>query len=122
MGDALDTVVMKKLMARLGPQYNDLKVWLNRDYGDETQRQIQQYQHKVDEIRKWAKGLEDKAVRRAYLGWLDDYYQRGLDDARRELATREMLIGHEKYNRERQQERENVAAYQERFTVPDPPA
>lgn len=119
--DALDTIVMRKVTGLLGHRVTDLTVWLNKDYGDRTAHQIQAKQSEVDQLREWAEHLDNNDVKAAYLGWID-FYQRGLDEARVEMRTREIFTRHEQSDAEREQKRREVQEYEMSHIVPTPPA
>lgn len=117
--DALDTIVMRKLQAVLGHQINDLTVWLDKSYGTAMQERIDDAQVEVDRLRQWALSQPDKEIREAYIGWLDNYYQRGLDDARLEMRTHRIQKEHEQYDAENERRRHAVTNYNR--DVPEPP-
>lgn len=99
---------------------NGVTVWLKGDYGEHTQAIISDSQAKIDKLRRWAKALEDRAVRKAYLWWISDY-QRGVDDARDELRTHRRQREYEKSNRQRESEARVAQEYADNHAIPEPP-
>jgi hypothetical protein len=97
--DAICSAVYRVLNARL-THYNDLIIWLSHNY-DVTSwgPRLEQSQKDIDAIRRWAEALPRTPVRSEYLHWLD-YYERGLNEAWKELRTQDHKKEMDHYDRE----------------------
>jgi hypothetical protein len=120
MAKALDTLVLRKVMDHLGAfRITAATIWVNGDYGEHAQALVTDSQAKINNLKQWAEALEDKAIRGAYLDWIN-HWQRGLDDAKDELRTRQMQLKHERLNREREAREHAVREYAELHAIPEP--
>ena len=121
MSEELKSLAYRKLEAVLGPRLTDLSVWLNKDYGEPTRHQIEDYQNRIDRIRSWATELPNSSARSAYLEWLDGYYQRGLNDALREFTTEKLRREHRQHDLDHEARENRIRALGDQNALPDPP-
>ena len=73
---------------------------------------------RIAEVRAWAQTVPDPQVRRAYREWLD-YYEGEAREAQRDPNTETQRM--DSYNRKLARERQEVADYEDRSSVPRPP-
>lgn len=106
-----DKAVLIELVRRL-PNVTENTVWL----GSTNEKQIEDCQKQVTEVRAWAATLPPGAARRAYFKWLD-VWQRGIYGARQELATHAIRKRYEEVGRKMKEEDRRAAA----VGIPVPP-
>ena len=119
--EVASNIALGKVMAALGPSCNHLNVWLSHNY-DETQwlPVFAERQAEIDRLRSWAKELTDPTVQRAYFRWLN-WYDRELEDARRELRTRATKIEMDRFEQRLAIMRREEEKRQASNPLPDPP-
>lgn len=111
-GAVLDTVFQKFDMQGLA---------LNEMSGAEiTKDLINEEQNQIQCIRDWAKSKTSGCVRSSYVGWMD-YYQRQLNDAKRELASRSEQNQQTEYERSQEEKRRKIEAFEAKHPIPKPP-
>ena len=110
----VDALVMHKMLDKVGYPVSAATV-----YGSGyAPLDFQGCRDRIARIREWARTLEDVEVRAAYFKWLD-HYDRGINDAEREMETRSMGNRGQNYIRERQLQWEQMARCDKQ--IPDPP-
>jgi hypothetical protein len=87
--EVVSTMVMRTLNQRI-EHTGSLDVWLSNNYDPAYwEPRLQKIEDEIAKVRTWAKTLPYGAVRSEYLQWLTYYYESGLNDARKELRTKE---------------------------------
>lgn len=93
--DACSDIALENLMSVIGfDQDNEVEFYNdysqgpddNRHYTPQSGAHLNVHEKRIKELRVWASGLKDAHEKSAYLGWLD-YYQDGVDEARKEYAN-----------------------------------
>jgi hypothetical protein len=104
--DEVSTLVYKKLNQQL-EHVSDLDIWLSHDYtSTRWTDKLNQIEEKIKFVQEWAKANTKGVVRKEYLQWLTYFYQRGVDDARKELKTQATRISQEKFQERLRRDRE----------------
>lgn len=80
--DTMDTAVFKILKAQGLEHYSDLKAAI----GSVKRADLLQQKEQIGRLREWTSTLTDRWLRHSYRGWLD-WFDKGADEALRELAT-----------------------------------
>jgi len=113
MENATELLVYRELENRL-ETINDVRLYLSHNYDPSFwEPRFAEQQRKIDNIREWALGLsnEQAKVREYYLSWLKDYYQHGLDSARKELRTQKQRREMDEYHAENARIRDDLASH-----------
>ena len=118
--ETIDRVIMRRVMAILGYRITDLSIWLSGDYSPSARVRLDIFQAEINKLKDWAKLLDDKTIRKSYLGWLD-YYQRGLDSAYRELITKDIFTRQASFRERLDLEWEKVYLLEQDMVIPSPP-
>lgn len=111
--EVISTLVFRELQGRLRG-YNDINV------RDTPISFLDKEQKEIDLVRAWANQLEDKAVKRQYLSWLDHYYERGLKEAYKEIQTRAGRAASARFRAEMDQHSQAVNEFRKTNDIPKP--
>jgi hypothetical protein len=96
-----------------------------RGYNDVNARNaksadLDREQDEINRITDWARTLLDLRVRKEYFGWLD-FFQRGLNEARKELSTEKGKTAQEKWSQKQDEFFAKVRDCETTNPIPTPP-
>ena len=115
--DEVSMLVYRRLKERLRG-YNDFNAYLDNVTNEDLDKEQQQ----INKIRAWLKAAEvEPCVRSEYESWLVVYYQKGLDEARKEVATHSQRKEMEAYRREQAELFDRIRKTEAEHPIPEPP-